>query len=111
MGDTIKRSDARRFFTEFLSLNRFADFKNANIERLVSILCERIPSAEKQGKWIPCGERLPSDGELCLVSVIMDDAPYEIIISDSVTYCYERGWANAWMPLPEPWKGADDDAD
>ena len=53
MNDLIKREDARRFFTEFLSLNRFADFKNANIERLVSVLCERIPSAEpKRGKWI-----------------------------------------------------------
>ena len=46
MSDLIKREDAIKYFAEFLSLNRFADFKNVNIEKLVGKLCERIPTAE-----------------------------------------------------------------
>ena len=42
----IKCEDAERYFAEFLSLNRFADFKNVNIDRLIGKLCERIPSAD-----------------------------------------------------------------
>ena len=61
-----------------------------------------------QGEWIPCSERLPSKGVAVLVNGIMYDAP-PITISTDAPYYYEQGWINAWMPLPEPWKGADDE--
>ena len=58
--------------------------------------------------WIPCSERLPSKGVPVLVNGIMEDAPPITISVDAPLY-YEEGWINAWMPLPEPWKGADDE--
>ena len=54
--------------------------------------------------WIPCSERLPEDGELVLVNVIGEDAPNRIVITDCSPYWYERGWINAWLPLPEPYE-------
>ena len=63
-------------------------------------------------QWIPCSERLPKDWEHVLVcTTVTYTTP---IFVD--WYVDEIGsWANkgdsviAWMPLPKPWKGADDD--
>ena len=84
----------------------FAEGWNAHIER-----CKDIPSAEsKQGEWIPCSERLPSKGVPVLVNGIMEDAP-PITISDDAPLYYESGWINAWMPLLDRCKGADNEHD
>ena len=69
-------------------------------------------------EWIPCSERLPSDDEYVIVSVLDDhgDTPWkyttvawlcnEVWISDNDILC---GTAVAWMPLPKPYKGGDDE--
>ena len=59
-------------------------------------------------KWIPCSERLPSKGVAVLVNGTMYDAP-PITISTDAPYYYEKGWINAWMPLPKVWEGEGDD--
>ena len=100
---------------------------------------EHIPSADRpQGEWIPCSERLPSEEERkgwidnnldgigylypCLVtrySSINPDRtknnPYvakhyfdgEDFVNCGEEVCSE--YILAWMPLPKPWKGADDE--
>ena len=61
-------------------------------------------------EWIPCDERLPSENGyyLCCNKGYL---PY-------VGHFLDGRWidfdgtimhADAWMPLPEPWKGADDE--
>ena len=91
-----------------------------------------------QGEWIPCSERLPSEEERkewidnnldgigylypCLVtrySSINPDRtknnPYvakhyfdgEDFVNCGEEVCSE--YILAWMPLPKPWKGADDE--
>ena len=52
---------------------------------------------EPKQEWIPCEERLPSEGVPVLVSGIMEDAPPIVITTDAPTY-YRMGWINAWMP-------------
>ena len=75
--------------------------------------------------WIPCSERLPKIGEHhisepCLVYCkggAYAFAELEENIFGQVGWNCERdddyhepiGEVVAWMPLPEPWKGADDE--
>ena len=94
-----------------------------------------IPSADRPQEWIPCSERLPEEGQTVLIHF---DRAYKYeweeerhiefgrISSDRYDadgcgweWLNESGadfwapiWNNtvaAWMPLPEPWKGADDE--
>ena len=126
MKDTIYREDAIKAVEECLKLL-------ARPRYTVKTAIEAIPSVDiphnddwekysdklwrnayERGKadrpqgWIPCSERLPSKGVAVLVNGIMYNAP-PITISTDAPYYYEQGWINAWMPLPKPWKGADDD--
>jgi len=72
--------------------------------------------------WIPCSERLPEkDGKyLCTVNRelrVVRTMFYRPSAWDAENKCkwktsddfYAYDWfVLAWMPLPEPWKGADD---
>ena len=85
---------------------------------------EKGKADRPQGVWIPCSERLPRIGEHhisepCLVYCKCGAyafAELEENIFGQVGWNCERdddyhepiGEVVAWMPLPEPWKGADD---
>ena len=86
-----------------------------------------IPSADVP-QWIPCSERLPDNGITtpCLMTML-----YPRSSRVGVVYgyrCYKNIWVYvttegfeyteagiaeviAWMPLPKPWKGVDDETD
>lgn len=96
------------------------------------VLVEPMPKP-KQGEWIPCSERLPEErewvgtkqfgttisdkvhitfdvnGERFVKTLSLQNGElsnYEKRIMDSLY----KGWKMvAWMPLPEPWEGADDE--
>lgn len=102
MSDLIKREDAIK------ALYKYSFVSKDVIEREINA----IPSADRPQEWIPCSERLPKDNREVLISL-----EWGIDIGT-----YERGewrseWINhydddnvlAWMPLPKPWKGADDE--
>ena len=67
--------------------------------------------------WIPCSERLPEYRKTVLISTywgvktgFLDSTEaygdfWEIIEDDATAALHS---IYAWMPLPEPWKGADD---
>ena len=79
------------------------------------------PTIDAVSEWIPCSERLPDERQDVYVTVFWDD------YGDTITAYGMRtqfGWSLwntaeaelikgytviAWMPLPEPWKGADDE--
>ena len=95
---------------------------------------ERVNDVVRRGEWIPCNRRLPEEGVVVLVCMdikghkfdweeqrciefgrISSDR-YDIDgtgwewLNESGADFWEPGWNNnilAWMPLPEPWKGAD----
>lgn len=76
-------------------------------------------------EWIPVTERLPEEAFGCLVTVWDTDPvtmeEFENLLPYFVGWDGEQ-WNDgegeqcpfeviAWMPLPEPWKGADDESD
>ena len=83
---------------------------------------ERLVDVEVP-KWIPCSERLPSENGDYLVT--LENGVVKILgYSTTQRTTYPKGfyyiidgfvWRQvsapvvAWMPLPEPWKGADDE--
>lgn len=72
---------------------------------------ERKP---KESEWIPCCERLPKDNGHYICSFTQPQRIDKIHIG--LAYLENGRWVgynareiNAWMPLPKPWKGADDE--
>ena len=79
-------------------------------------------STNRPQEWIPCSERMPNDSDDVLITIkgnnFVSDGTYAGYYSNRWWYMCEDGevtdvpiLANviAWMPLPEPWKGADDE--
>ena len=84
---------------------------------------EAVPKADKPQEWIPCSERLPSENGDYFVT--LENGVVKILgysttqrttypkgfyyIKDGFSWRQMQNPVVAWMPLPEPWKGADDD--
>lgn len=70
---------------------------------------KQMPSADPKTNWIPCSERLPEVGEICLLTVHeygWNCKEYTRVIIGE----YSDNYADhilAWMPLPKPYKGGD----
>lgn len=61
--------------------------------------------------WIPCSERMPDKyGKYLVTSLVSDSLWVEVNVWDDEAqrWCWV-GHVLAWMPLPEPWKGKDND--
>ena len=69
-------------------------------------------------RWIPCSERLPAYGEDVLISIGgYCNVGYIVSVNEEEQYnWYFSGWyhlpndVDAWMPLPEPYKGENDES-
>ena len=88
-----------------ISLEQYNDMA----ERLAELEW-RLGEAEQV--WIPCSERLPEKDELVLVTVWNDvSIAWRNIYGgwESAEDMYEKGDVTAWMPLPKPYKGGDDE--
>ncbi len=76
-----------------------------------------LPSADIPQGWIPCEERLPEKGSkviTCDNEGDIDAMWYEKSFDKDICvwkddYSIEWDCIVAWMPLPEPWEGADDE--
>ena len=111
--DLIKRSDAIEAIT-------YSHLDNLTREERIAHI-NALPSADRpQGEWIPCSERLPQYRDVVLISTFWgvrvaerdgikedgtDDFWY-LFLNDATAH---PRYVYAWMPLPEPWKGADDE--
>ena len=111
MDELIRRNDAIK------ALYKYNFVTKEVIEREIM----DIPSADR---WIPCTEREPNEFEDVLV--LLSDGTMDVLqltdyldIWGNVKWCHAvhhgLGYSVsgndivAWMPLPEPWKGADDE--
>ena len=130
MSDLIKRSDAIKIMA--CEMYAEAQSQGYEVDSIEDFMPEAktwmndAPSADRPQGWIPCSERVPrgSDGisecEMVLMTlsvgyvacgwingdtayVLINNPTYDqIVIADSKEVI-------AWMPLPKPWKGADDE--
>ena len=73
-----------------------------------NLVCDRIkrlPSAQPEPQWIPVSERLPEEGQMCLVC---DGGAIGIDTYIGHGNPYNWKWYmrdyDAWMPLPDPYK-------
>lgn len=115
MEEWIKKSDA----IEAIKGNSYLNDDYIEINGYGAIEDIRtLPSADRpKGEWIPCSERLPAYGEDVLISIGgYCNVGHIVSVNEEEQYnWYFSGWyhlpndVDAWMPLPEPWKGADDE--
>ena len=76
------------------------DFEKAVFKTIIN-----APTIDPEQQWIPCSERLPEEGQACLVSD-RETILIDIYIGHGNPYNW-RGYVKdyeAWMPLPEPYK-------
>ena len=115
-GDLISRADALMELNGVCS-NWQDDAKVAEIIHALSSAEAYFTDGNKIAEWIPCSERLPSedgfyiatcDGEIC-----GEEQPFT-----GFAEFENRKWVDdeddyqcvlAWMPLPEPYKGGDEE--
>jgi hypothetical protein len=122
MDDLIRREDAIKAIEELP--NAYNGWSDAYDKAYIIGTLEEVPSADRpQGEWIPCSEKLPSENGDYLVT--LENGVVKILgYSTTQRTTYPKGFYHiedgfswrqiqnpvvAWMPLPEPWKGADDE--
>ena len=77
-------------------------------------ICNREEPERKNGKWIPCSDRLPEHWVMVLITTIYGDIEFghyneeektwEWLCESGTNYWGECAGVLAWMPLPEPYK-------
>ena len=70
--------------------------------------------SDRPQEWIPCSERLPKIGQKVLASTkkTVFTQVFKGYHSDPKRWAWENNRIKeieAWQPLPEPWKGANDE--
>ena len=93
--------DEKRLVKEIKNLIKTDRFEDYSAGYILSDVIEEINKMPKIGEWIPASERLPEDGELCIVSAaknsIVMTCPYSEIN-------FKQYGVTAWQPLPEPYR-------
>ena len=122
MEDLIKRSDAIKNIEMWLDND--GEMFDVGLKQAIREI-KRLPSADRpQGEWIPCSERLPNENGDYLVT--LENGVVKILgYSTTQRTTYPKGFYHikdgfswrqmqnpvvAWMPLPKPWEGADDES-
>ncbi|MBR2706279.1 MAG: DUF551 domain-containing protein [Mogibacterium sp.] len=95
------------------------DYDGNGVGRITLECMDMLMDMVASSMWIPCSERLPEEnGESYLTYQCADDNRYgwcQVLRYDDGWNCLNGDKSNeikrvvAWMPLPEPWEGADDE--
>ena len=88
----------------------------------IELLSIKLRASQPEQRWIPVSERLPDDVEIgeeyptvifCTAEGTVHVGGYEHYLGGK--WWYMETWEDeakgviAWMPLPEPWRGEEDD--
>ena len=107
----------------------YYDEQYANTESIEEMI-EKLPSAQPEQRWIPCSEKLPDEdywtgahrqysAEVLMTAYNAEDEKTIIDFGHTVDgswysetmdcFVPSRWKVLAWMPLPEPWGGEQND--
>ena len=113
-GDCISRQAAIEAICKACSM--VEDFHKCDYYPETSaLLCDELvalrelPPVQPEPHWIPCGERLPEEGQKCLVYDKVIGFRVDTYIGHGNPFNWElfvRDY-EAWMPLPNPYKGGE----
>lgn len=110
----IKREDAIKAIEELP--NAYNGWSDAYDKAYIIGTLEEVPKADRPQEWIPCSERLPIEYEVLCCDIYKNCIVGHPFADDSAStgFCAESEGeflyeCIAWMPLPKPWKGADDE--
>ena len=114
MNDPIRRKDV--IATIGVMYERCDTYDITDYRDLMLEAVKVLPSADRPQEWIPCSERLPKEYEVLCCDIYGNCIVGHPFADDSVNtgFCAESEGellyeCVAWMPLPKPWKGADDE--
>ena len=91
----------------FLTYNKKKEKTEIVVAQITEEVLEeinKIPAADVEPRWIPVTERLPEEHE----EVLTYDSVFGITF-DSIHNGKWRKHPEAWMPLPEPYKGGEEE--
>ena len=87
-----------------------------NVDKAIDMAIEALSA---DAEWIPCSEKLPSDSGdyLCTIPLDADETYTEVLMFHKGRFYEDDAeWGAtyhddvlAWMPLPKPYKGGDDE--
>ena len=108
----IAREDLEMRYTEYHAGKAVIKDKNKLPEAMEKLA--RLEDAEEKdrlGQWIPCSERLPENA-MNVIAQFSSGTVTELRYAGNGIfegiYEYSTKVIIAWMPLPEPYKGADE---
>lgn len=116
MQDRIKEipsAQAEQHYDEWCTDCKEYDTDKHCCPRWNRVIRQTLKDAQPEPQWIPCSERLPSEGEnVLLCDTLFDNVTIGKLIKYNTSCCWEvdhwdfdiEDW-QAWMPLPEPYKG------
>lgn len=133
MDDLIRRADAieriandnvvggMERINEYNNSTEFNEYLGGISDAITTIFCD-VPSVDTE--WIPCSERLPNINGIYIVTRRRSDGFECRNLTDACYFDGTSTWHDdtrvnhgrkyladvlAWMPLPKPYKGGDDE--
>ena len=111
----MTRGEAANWLTNIMADIGKAEHRDLwGYEQALSEIRDMLEYPEPQ--WIPCSERLPDKGVSVLISHVGYVSEDYLDVDDGDLYFWNSGLMLdeereniAWMPLPEPWRGGQDE--
>ena len=118
----MTREEAASIIEDRVRVTEYVDSSYVDCVDIEALRIAIKALAQPEQRWIPCSERLPEENGQYLITVkYVHEYDYEDIYSEHgewvdgkwdmfmFGHCGKVESVTAWMPLPEPWRGEEDE--